>query len=62
MLDELNLTENERSFLAMHATYESQRQEDFRYWHNDPVERARLKARWQQIANALHPDPWRTKT
>lgn len=54
------LTESERSYLAMHARYESDRQDDFRYWNPDPTERARLKARWREIADALHPDPWRT--
>ncbi len=57
-LASLDLTEDERGFLAMHARYESQRQEDCRYWHADPTERARLKARWQQIADTFHTDPW----
>lgn len=47
------LTVNERFYLAMHARYESQRQDDFRYQHADPAERERLRSRWSQIAAAL---------
>lgn len=50
------LTEPERAYLAMHARYESERQDDFRYWNPDPVERARLRIRWREIADALHPE------
>lgn len=57
-LEHLDLTDSERRFLAMHAQYESNRQDDWRYQHKDPVERARLKARWQQIADTFHTDPW----
>lgn len=56
----LELTEPERAYLAMHARYESDRQDDFRYWNPDSVERARLKARWREIADALHVNPWGT--
>lgn len=59
-LVDLGLTEIERKVLAAKATYQSNDQDDFRYQSSDPVERARLKARWQQIADALHPDPWGT--
>jgi hypothetical protein len=53
-----DLAEDERRFLAMHANYESSKQDDVRYRHEDPSERARLKARWREIGDALHPDPW----
>lgn len=56
----LGLTEDERRVLAAKATYQANDQDDFRYQCPDPVERARLKARWQEIADALHPDPWGT--
>ncbi len=59
-LERLDLTDAERRFLAMHAQYESNHQDDGRYWHKDPVERARLKARWQLIADTFHNDPWGT--
>lgn len=59
-LVDLQLSEDERRVLAVKATYESTNQDDFRYQSPDPGERARLKARWQQIADALHPDPWGT--
>lgn len=62
LLDYLQLTAGERRFLAMHAQYESNRQDDWRYQHKDPVERARLKARWQQIADTFHNDPWGTRS
>jgi hypothetical protein len=55
---ELDLSEDERSYLAMHARYASDRQEDVRYWDKDPVERERLRTRWLEIANALHREPW----
>lgn len=54
----IELTEEERAYLAMHARYASGHQDDFRYQEKDPVERARLKARWREIADSLHPDPW----
>lgn len=53
-----DLTTEERRYLAMHARYESDRQDDFRYAHADRAEGARLKVRWREIADALHPDPW----
>lgn len=53
-----DLTEGERRYLGMHATYEAKRQDDFRYFDPDPVVRARLRARWMEIADALHPAPW----
>lgn len=56
----LDLTDGERRFLAMHARYESNHQDDWRYQHKDPVERARLKARWRLIADTFHTDPWGT--
>jgi hypothetical protein len=52
------LTDAERRFLAMHAIYESRRQDDFRYWDPIPQRRTELRQRWQQIANALHEGPW----
>lgn len=52
------LTEDERRYLAMHARYASGHQEDVRYWNPDPVERERLRLRWREIADALHPDPY----
>jgi hypothetical protein len=52
------LSDDERRYLAMHARYESNRQDDVRYWDADPGERARLKQRWREIADWLHPDPW----
>lgn len=58
----LHLTEPERRYLAMHARYESGRQDDFRYQSSDPEERAYLKQRWSDIADALHPEPWGTMT
>lgn len=54
----LELTDFERRYLAMHARYESQRQDDPRYWDPEPAERRRPKARWREIADALHSDPW----
>lgn len=61
-IDDLFLDEGERAFLAMHATYEANKQDDFRYHDKDPARRVELKARWMQIANALHEDPWGTKS
>jgi hypothetical protein len=55
----LDLSDGERRYLAMHARYESERQDDVRYWWAaDPAERAALKVRWREIADVLHPDPW----
>lgn len=51
-----DLSDAERRYLAMHARYESQRQEDWRYQDADPEERHRLLTRWQEIADALHPN------
>lgn len=59
-IDDLALDEDERRFLAMHATYEAKKQDDFRYWDQDPERRVLLKARWLEIANAFHEDPWGT--
>lgn len=47
----MRLSEEERAYLAMHARYESKRQEDFRYWDHDPAERERLRKRWMEIAD-----------
>lgn len=52
------LTEDERRVLAAAARYKSQEQDDFRYMDPDPVERERLRLRWREIADALHPDPY----
>lgn len=57
-LDALDLTTSERRYLAMHARYESQRQDDPRYCAADRTARDRLRARWRAIADELHPDPW----
>lgn len=59
-LEHLDPTDAERRYLAMHARYESNHQDDARYWHADLVERARLKARWRLIADTFHTDPWGT--
>lgn len=59
-LTDLDLTDDERRYLAMHARYASEREDDPRYWDSDPVRREELRARWRQIADALHPDPWGT--
>jgi hypothetical protein len=67
-LDALDLTDDERRFLAMHARYEAESQLDARRYvigMNDDgtvklgltVEgREARRDRWQAIANALHPD------
>jgi hypothetical protein len=60
-IDDLALDEGERRFLAMHATYESKRQEDVRYRHGNAIRSAELRARWQEIADAFHEDPWGSK-
>jgi hypothetical protein len=52
------LTEGERRDLAMHAHYESGRQDDVRYWDPDPEKRLALKRRWRKIADWLHAEPW----
>lgn len=52
----LVLTQQERIFLAVRCRAEAGRQDDFRYWNPEPVERARLRVRWRQIADALDPD------
>jgi hypothetical protein len=52
------LTEAERKYLAMHAHYESGRQDDVRYWDADPEKRLALKRRWREIADWLHSEPW----
>lgn len=57
-----DLADDERRTLAQHARYESARQDDYRYHHPDPAERERLKVRWRQIADALHPDPFGRKS
>lgn len=49
----MRLSEEERAYLAMHARYESKRQEDFRYWDPDPTERERLRIRWLEIEKFL---------
>lgn len=55
----LTLTADERRSLAFHALQRAAQEEDVRYWHPDPAERARLPARWRSIAGQLHPDPWK---
>jgi hypothetical protein len=52
------LSDGERRYLAMHARYESGRQDDVRYWDADPQRRLVLKRRWREIADWLHPEPW----
>lgn len=52
------LNDAERRYLAMHARYQSGRQDDVRYWDPDPEVRADLRRRWREIADWLHPDPW----
>lgn len=52
------LSDAERRYLAMHARYESGRQDDVRYWDADPDMRAEKRRRWREIADWLHPDPW----
>jgi hypothetical protein len=53
------LTEIERSYLAMQATYEAKTAQDPRYnQHRTSAENEIYAARWQDIADALHPDPW----
>ncbi len=52
---ELELTADERRIIAYHARSQGQQQDDFRYWHPDPIERQRLKERWLQIAEAYEP-------
>lgn len=52
------LTEDERRYLAMHARYESDRQQDPRYWLSDPTEREQRRLRWREIADTLHEQPW----
>lgn len=54
-----DLEPEERRHLAMHARYRSSSEEDWRYWTPDPIERERLRLRWREIADALHPDPWK---
>jgi hypothetical protein len=55
MYVELELSADERRLLSYTARTESQKQDDFRYWHADPVERSRLKQRWWDIAEAYWP-------
>jgi hypothetical protein len=56
---ELDLTEEERRYLAMHARYESERARDPRA--GIPLaEREPYGRRWREIADSLHPDPWGT--
>jgi hypothetical protein len=50
---DLALTEAERRTLAYAAQREAANEEDFRYWHPDPVERERLRKRWREIAGVL---------
>lgn len=52
------LADAERKYLAMHARYESGRQDDARYWDPDPQKRLALKRRWRKIADWLHAEPW----
>lgn len=54
------LTEDERCYLAMQARYRSESFNDPRYHRDlDHTERAAGWSRWRQIADALHPDPWK---
>ena len=53
-----DLTEEERRLLAHTARSESSKQDDWRYQDADPEQRYRLKGRWREIADALHPDPY----
>lgn len=52
------LSEDERRYLAMHATYEAGKQDDPRYCAATFEEREQLRTRWREIADALHVDPW----
>lgn len=53
------LAPEECRFLAMRAHYESESYLDPRYYQEKPwKEREELRDRWQQIADALFPDPW----
>ena len=53
-----SLTDDERRFLAATARNEANKQVDWRYQNADPDERKRLRLRWREIADALHPDPY----
>jgi hypothetical protein len=69
----LDLTKEERSYLAMHAHYAATAELDVRHYMIgvDPRGGAKLSPewatrqaradRWQAIADALHPDPWGTR-
>jgi len=54
----MSLSQEERRYLAIHATYAAHEQDDLRYWDTDPTTRAETKRRWQKIADTLYPDPW----
>ncbi len=53
-----DLSDRERRYLAMHATYRANQETDVRYWEKDPMLREELHLRWLEIANALHVAPW----
>lgn len=53
-----DLSDDERRALATRARSESDRQVDPRYRSHNPAERERLRIRWREVANALHPDPY----
>lgn len=66
----LDLTKDERSYLAMHAYYEAERQLDPRRYTTSEVDehgaqrlsvdwatREERQRRWRAVADALHPEP-----
>lgn len=57
-LDDLQLTESERKYLAAQSRNQSWAQDDSRYWESDPKVREGLKRRWRQIADTFHSDPY----
>lgn len=54
----LSLTDEERRILAARARVEAANETDSRYWHLDLAERQRRHARWWQIADTLHSNPY----
>lgn len=52
-----DLTDDERRALATTARYRSEEVDDPRA-HVPVADRDRIRARWRQIADALHLDPW----
>lgn len=49
------LTEDERRFLAMHASYQASNQDDARHADADPDRAAAIRARWTEIQHAIFP-------